>query len=169
MKTSSCLLLAAVLLASGCQSTPENANPAAIADITVNFQDSDKFTDVRERANGATSQYYLDELAKHLKEIAARRLTAGQKLTVTFTDIDLAGDIIPGQRDDIRVIKEIYIPRMVFHFQLVDSAGVVIKEGDRRLSDLNYMQNVIPTIGQNEPLRYDKPLLDDWVRKEFGQ
>jgi hypothetical protein len=65
------------------------------------------------------------------------------------------------------VIKEIYTPKMNLHFQLLDSAGAVIKEGDRHLTDLNYMQTVTPLIRQNEPLRYDKSLLTNWVSKEF--
>lgn len=160
------LILAAVLFAGGCQSTPSNPNPAAPADITVNFQDSDKFTDVRDSTYGSASQYYLDELSKYLKEIAAHSLTAGQKLTVTFTDIDLAGDIPPGQLSDVRIIKAIYIPRMNLHFQLKDTRGAVLKEGDRQLSDMNFQQNV-SLINQNEPLKYDKPLLANWVRQEF--
>lgn len=167
MKTYSFLLIAAALFTGGCQTAPKNPNPASAADVTVNFKDSDKYTDVRETANGSPSQYYLDELGKHLKEEAARRMTAGQKLTVTFTDVDLAGDILPGSINDIRVIKEIYTPKMNLHFQLLDSAGAVIKEGDRHLTDLNYMQTVTPIIGQNEPLRYDKSLLTNWVSKEF--
>ncbi|MEO6993603.1 MAG: DUF3016 domain-containing protein, partial [Lacunisphaera sp.] len=110
---------------------------------------------------------YLDELAKHLQNEAARRMTAGEKLTVTFTDIDLAGDILPGSINDIRVIKEIYTPKMDLSFKLVDSAGAVIKEGVRHLTDLSYMQTITPLIGQNEPLRYDKALLTNWVSKEF--
>jgi hypothetical protein len=166
MKTYPCLLLAAALFAGGCQSVPSNPNPAATTDITVNFQDPDKFTDVRDRASGSASQYYLDELSKYLKEIAARQLTAGQKLAVTFTDIDLAGDIPPGQMNDIRIIKAIYMPRMTLHFQLHDASGAVIKEGDRRLSDMNFQQNSMP-IDQNDPLHYDKSLLADWVKREF--
>jgi Protein of unknown function (DUF3016) len=167
MKTYSCLFIAAALFASGCQSTSTSSTSAANGDITVNFQDSAKYTDARDSANGPTSQYYLDELGKYLKEVAGRRLATGQKLTVTFTDIDLAGDIPPGRTDDVRIIKEIYLPHMTLHFQLLDAAGAVVKEGDRRLSDMNYMQSVMPIVGQNEPLRYDKALLSDWVRKEF--
>jgi hypothetical protein len=167
MKTYSLLLLVAALFAGGCQTTPSNPNPAKPDDVTVTFKDSDKYTDAREMANGPTSQYYLDELAKHLKEQAARRLTAGQKLVVTVTDIDLAGDILPGSTSNIRVIKEIYTPKMNLHFQLLDSAGAVVKEGDRHLTDLNYMQTVMPIVGQNEPLRYDKALITNWVSKEF--
>lgn len=162
-----CIAAAAALFAGGCQSSPVNPNPASKNDVTVNFTDPDKFTDVRDVVNGGPSQTYLDELASYVKEEAARRITAGQKLTVNFKDIDLAGDIPPGSIHDIRIIKEIYIPRMELHFQLADAAGAVISEGDRRLVDLNYMQNVRPAILQNEPLRYDKSLLDDWIRKEF--
>ncbi len=167
MKTYSLLVLAVALLAGGCQTTPSNPNPAASGDVTVNFTNPDKFTDVRDSVNGAPSQYYLDELSKYIKDEAARHLTAGQKLTVTFSDIDLAGDIPPGSTHDIRIMKEIYIPRMELHFQLVDSAGAVISEGDRRLVDMNFMQNLRPTFMQNEPLRYDKGLLEDWIRREF--
>jgi len=167
MKIYPYLFVGAALFVGGCQSTPSNPNPAATKDVTVNFEDSDKFTDVRDSSNGSTNQYYLDELSKYLKEQAAGRLTAGQTLSVTFTDIDLAGDIPPGRIDDVRIIKSIYIPRMKLRFQLQDSGGAVIKEGERNLSDLSY-QDTAPPIGQNDPLRYDKALLADWIRKEFG-
>lgn len=167
MKAYPYLLLTAALFAGGCQSTPSNPNAAAEKDITVNFENPDSFTDVRDSSNGSPSKYYLEELSKYLKEQAAKRLTAGQTLVVTFTDIDLAGDIPPGRTDDVRIIKSIYTPRMKFHFQLHDSSGAVLKEGDRNIYDLNYQNSALP-INQNEPLRYDKALLADWIRKEFN-
>ncbi len=169
MKFHPCLLLAAALFAGGCQSTPGNAHPAAAGDITVNFKDPDKFTDVRERLGGGTSQYYLDVLSKHLKETVANRLTAGQMLTVTFTDIDLAGDFLPGRRanmEDVRIIKDIYMPRMDLSFQLRDASGTVIREGERHLTDLNFQQNLSP-IDRTQPLFHDKQLLNRWVEQEF--
>ncbi len=167
MKPYHFLLIAAALFAGGCQITPQNPNPASPTDVTVNFKDSDKYTDVRETMNGSTSQFYLDELAKYLKDETARRMTAGQKLSVTFTEIDLAGDILPGSINDIRMLEDIYPPRMNLHFQLLDSNGAVIKEGDRHLIDLGYLQTGAPLIGQNEPIRYDKALLSNWVSREF--
>ena len=50
--------------------------------------------------------------------------------------------------------------------QLVDSSGKVVKEGERKLSDMNYQQSV-NIIGRNEALFYDKQLLKDWLNKEF--
>jgi Protein of unknown function (DUF3016) len=166
MKIYPSLLLGALLIAAGCTTSPVNPHPAALGDITVNFKDPDKFSDARDSFSGQASQYYLDVLGKYLKEVASQRLNAGQKLEVTFTDIDLAGDIIPGQTTDIRVIKPIYIPRMDLTFTLRDAGGAVIKEGVRHLTDLNFQDNILP-INQNEPLRYDKPLLANWVKQEF--
>ena len=165
MKTSSALCLAAVLFAAGCQSPPApSVNKGA---ITVNFTAPDNFTDARETAGGSTSQFYLDELAKTVKERAAARLAAGQKLEVTFTDIDLAGDIPPQQTGNIRVIKDIYIPRMSLHFRLTAADGAVLKEGDRKLSDLDFQTRIMPITERDQPLSYDKQMLADWVNKEF--
>jgi hypothetical protein len=169
MKIHSTLLLAAALLAGGCQSTPANPNPAAPADITVDFKDPENFTDVRDSFGGGTSQYYLGLLAQHIRDTAAARLTAGQKLAVTFTDIDLAGDIPPGQTDNVRLILAAHIPRMTLSFQLTDASGAVLRSGERRLSELDYQMKIIPTLDRNEPLNYDKQMLTDWVHKEFGQ
>ncbi|MDB6114870.1 MAG: hypothetical protein JWQ83_1183 [Lacunisphaera sp.] len=167
MKTTPVLLVAAVLFAAGCQSTPANSNPALQADITVNYTSPDKFTDLRETSSGDASPYYMEQLTKHIKETAVLHLTAGQKLDVNFTDIDLAGDIRPGSIHDIRVIKEIYIPRMELHFRLTDAHGAVVKEGDRHLTDLSFQVNISVGAERNDPLYYDKQLLTDWLNREF--
>ena len=166
MNIYSCLLLAAALCVGGCQSAPSNPHPAAPGDVTVNFKDPEKFTDVRDSSGGGTSQHYLDVLSKHVQETAARLLTARQKLTVTFTDIDLAGDIPPGRTDGVRIFKSLYIPRVELNFQLRDASSAVILEGDRHLIDMNFQRTITP-VGQYDALSYDKQLLTDWVRKEF--
>jgi hypothetical protein len=89
-------------------------------------------------------------------------------LEVRFTDIDLAGEYEPqrGPRfDDIRIMREIYPPRMVLEFRLLDADGKVLAQGTRHLIDMNYQSNITPF--NDEPLRYDKALLTDWMRSEF--
>lgn len=167
MKTTPLLLLAAAVFAASCQTAPSNPNPAMQADIAVNYTSPDKFTDLRETATGDASPYYMEQLTKHIKETAAQHLKAGQKLDVNFTDIDLAGDIRPGSIHDIRVIKDIYVPRMELHFRLTDASGAVVKEGDRRLMDMNYQLNISAGLDRNDPLYYDKNMLTDWINKEF--
>ena len=143
------------------------AAPAVASDnVTVIYQDPDNFTDVRENQSGFTSTYYLDLLKTCLQQTASPLLAPGQKLTITISDIDLAGETRLGRPDNIRVIKEAFLPRVTLKFRLVDGDGNVVKEGDRRLTDMAFMQNLrLP--GANEPLYYDKELLKDWVAKEF--
>ncbi len=144
------------------------AEDAKRENVSVTFHESEKFTDVRSSFSGETDKHYLDTLAKHLKKSAQSHLAPGQKLEVTFTDIDLAGDFNPTnvRAQDVRIIKDIFMPRQKLTFRLLDEQGQVIKEGERRLTDLNFMNNT-GLIGRNEPLFHDKALLSDWLAKEF--
>jgi hypothetical protein len=145
-----------------------HAADASQAAVTVNFHESEKFTDASSRFGGETDKGYLDTLAAYVTKEAARYLAAGQRLEVTFTDIDLAGEFIPTdpRSMDIRIVKEIYMPRQTLNFRLLDADGKVVKEGERRLSDMNFMNNA-RLVGRNEPLFYDKALLEDWLKKEL--
>ena len=171
----------AALLAAGCSTpAPSSSTPStytapvgrgaasAATNITVNFYDPDRFTDARSSFGGDADRGYLDSLAEHLRETASSRVKADQKLEVTFTDIDLAGDFRPDrvQLDDVRIIKDIYRPRMTLKFKLTGADGKVIKEGDRTLVD-SYFMNNLGLVDRNEPLFYDKAMLETWVRDEF--
>jgi hypothetical protein len=135
---------------------------------TVTFENPEKFTDVKDSTTGTDKgrDYYLGEFRKLIEEEAGRWLPAGQKLTMTFTDIDLAGDYLPSMPSnrDIRVMKDIYIPRMKFSYSITDASGAVLKEGKETISDMNYLNN-INIVNRGEELFYDKTLLRDWLRK----
>jgi hypothetical protein len=169
MKTPFTLLLAATsLLLAGC-STPAPQSGVTAADITVEFKNPDNFRDVRESLGGTTDETALSALRTYLQQNAPAKLQAGQKLRVTFTDIDLAGDFPGsggGRYDRVRVIRGIYIPRQEFSFEVTDAAGQVIKQGTRTLTDLNFQANGL-RIGSDQSYFYDKILLQDWLRKEF--
>jgi len=168
MKTRHILpLVAGLALAAGFVSsaTAEPKSPA-LDNVTVTFTDPDNFTDVRENRTMNNSPYFLEELKKTLQETAAQQLAAGQKLAITVTDVDLAGDNSFNSPDHIRIMKEIYAPRVHLKFQLLDAAGKVVKEGERKLIDQFYLRQV-KMIGSQDPLYYDKELLKRWVRDEF--
>lgn len=167
MKTYPVLLFAAVLFTGGCQSSQTAGSTPEPTNVTVVFHEPDNFTDVRDSYGNGTSQYYLDVISQYLKETATKLVPKGETLTVTFSDIDLAGDIPPGRIDSVRIIKAIYIPRMTLTFQLKDASGAIVKEGSRQLSDLDFQMKFTPSIDRNDPLYYDKQMLGDWIRKEF--
>ncbi len=159
------LLLAALILSAGfaTQSLAANKTPE---NVTVTFQNPDNFSDVLENNSNLTSTYYLDQLRDCLLQTAAPLLAAGQKLVLTVIDIDLAGETRFNQPHQIRVMKDIYIPRAHLKFQLLGADGKVLQEGERKLSDMNY-QSQVRRPGSDEPLYYDKQLLKQWLRDEF--
>lgn len=160
------LFAAAALLAVG---LPQSVFAADMSRATVTFQEPDKFTDINDSISGTRKgrEYYLSEIQKLVEEQAALLLPAGQKLEMTFTDIDLAGDYLPSMASgrDVRVIKDIYMPRMKFTYKITDAAGAVVKEGAETISDTNFMNNIGTLVGRGEPLYYDKGLLVNWLRK----
>ncbi|HTL67726.1 MAG TPA: DUF3016 domain-containing protein [Lacunisphaera sp.] len=149
------------------------AGQPAPKNVDVVFSHPEKFTDVKENSmdfenerGGANVFPRLQELVQNQ---AAPLLPAGQKLTVTFTDIDLAGDFEPWrgpQFDDIRIVKDIYIPRITLSFTVTDADGKVVKQGDRRLVDLAFQTRITRAFA-NDPLRYEKDMLTDWIHDEF--
>ena len=108
-------------------------------------------------------------IKEYLTGRAVKGLTAGQKLAITFTDVDLAGDFEPwrgGQWGDVRIVKDIYPPRLVLAFRLTDADGAIVKEGKRDLRDLAFLMKI--TMGfRDDPLRHEKALLDDWLSADF--
>ncbi|HEX7991074.1 MAG TPA: DUF3016 domain-containing protein, partial [Stenotrophomonas sp.] len=68
--------------------------------------------------------------------------------------------------DDVRVMRDIYPPRITLQFTLTDANGQVIDQGERKLSDTGYLLNSsLPN--NTDPLRYEKRLLNEWVQREL--
>ncbi len=57
-------------------------------------------------------------------------------------------------------------PRIDLEFRLVDGQGAVVKQGRRVLRDPLYLTRAATS--DSDRLRYDKQLLGDWLRQEFG-
>ena len=138
--------------------------------VYVEFENADKFSDVGDSwaPTELGQAANLERINHYVQNRAVKYLAADQKLEVTFTNIDLAGEFEPwgqGGNDDIRIIKGIYPPRFDLSFRLLDGDGKMVKEGKRELRDLAFMMNL--RINNSDPIRYEKTLLDDWMRKEF--
>lgn len=167
MKINRLISLIAGLVLSASFATPTFAAPAPTPDnVIVTFQNPDTFSDVLENHQNTTSTYFLNELQECIIKTASRRLATGQKLLITVTDIDLAGETRFNQPEQIRVMREIYTPRVKLKFQLLDPEGKVLKEGERSLVDRDYLM-LAQRPGSSEPLFYDKQMLKDWITQEF--
>lgn len=156
------------LAAAGALSAADVAAPAPRTEVT--FVQPEKFADVKDDYLGSDKgrDAILSQLRDHLIKQAAAYVPEGQKLAVTVTDVDMAGDYEPWRGAglmDVRIIKDVYPPRMSLEFKLTDAAGKVLKEGKRSLQDLAF--NMKLAINLSDPLRHEKALIDDWLRREF--
>lgn len=171
MKTTSRLLLlsALALLGSGAARALDPVKGPSVVDVT--FFEREKFTDVRDAYMGTDKgrDGTLDTLKEHLMKRGLRGLLPGQKLAITITDVDLAGDYEPWrgpQWSDVRVVKDMYPPRIKLSFRLTDADGTVLKEGTRDLFDMGFLMKMTMAF-RDDPLRHEKELLDDWLSDEF--
>lgn len=163
-----CLFAASLMLAAmatqAATSPPDN--------VSVQYKDPQHFTEARNSAgvhlNDATA--YLKPLKAYIAERAARVLAPGQRLDIEVTDVDLAGEYEPwrGPRfDDVRIIKDVYPPRIDLQFTLYGIDGKVLREGSRKLRNPGFLYGIAAT--DQDSLRYEKALIDSWLRKGAGQ
>jgi hypothetical protein len=115
-------------------------------------------------------QEWMKQLQTCLERRADSLLPPGQTLDVRIDDIKLAGAFEPwrgANAQDIRFMKDIYPPRIDLHFTLRAADGSVLREGDRKLRDMAYLQH--PLSNSTDPLGYDKRLIGNWLYSEFGR
>ncbi len=140
--------------------------------VSVNWAPTDTLTEVKDNPSQRGQmrpQDWMGDLAAFLQKRADKQLPAGDRLEVTIDDIKLAGGFEPWHgpnADNIRFMKDVYPPRASLHYKLVDADGHTVREGSNKLLDLGYLERPpLPT--DTDPLRFDKRMLDDWLKKEF--
>jgi hypothetical protein len=112
---------------------------------------------------------WLGTLKTYIEKRAARRLPEGQHLAITITNVKLAGRYEPWLGpwlSGVRIVRDIYPPRIDLRFELTGPDGRVLRTGSRNLRDIAFMDRIGPT--DTDPLRYEKSLIDDWLRKGPG-
>lgn len=138
--------------------------------VSVSWSDPAQFTEIRYSHNRWESQRgdWVTTLAEYLRKSTEKALPAGQRVEFNITDIKRAGDYEPwrgGNAQDVRIVREIYPPRMTFTFTRYGADGQVIDQGERKLADMGFMTGSSNL--NSDPLRYEKRMVDDWVRREL--
>ncbi|MFC5526802.1 DUF3016 domain-containing protein [Rhodanobacter ginsengisoli] len=157
-----CLALASALARSA--PPPDN--------VDVHYKDPQHFSEAR-RSFGThliDADAYLKPLQAYIAQRASRILAPGQRLDIEVTDVDRAGEYEPwrGPRfQDVRIIKDTYPPRIDLNFTLYGADGKVLREGHRQLRDPAFLSNTSSV--HQDPLRYEKSLIDRWLRKGAGK
>ncbi len=174
----SMLVMAFLLIGAAGARTPSVTDPDAARSlpaegpVSVRWTDPAEFSEIRYSHNRweARRGDWVRSLAEYLQTRAARRLSPGQRLDVTITDIRRAGNYEPWrgpQAQSVRIVRDIYPPRIRLSFKLSDADGRVVSEGDRTLTDLAFLLHS-SQINDSDPLRHEKRLLDDWMKRDLA-
>jgi hypothetical protein len=144
----------------------------AEAPVEVTFGDLAKFTDLRLSilTNEREHASLAEDLRRHIEREAPRHLPSGTRLAIGIRDVDMAGEYPPvtgSMSRDLRVIKDVYPPRVDLDFRLLRADGTVEREGRRELRDGGFLWQS-GSFGASDLLRHEKNLLDGWLRREFG-
>ena len=170
MRNSLILISSALLFAAGAFAS------TGAAEIKVSWQNPEKFTDIR--PGSGTKKAYQQRVITAFDKIWAdfsAKLPAGYKLEVVVTDLDLAGDVEPlyngvGAKrsiNDIRVVKDIYFPKMALDYVLYDQNNTEIGRATSvKIKDMGFMNSA--SVGQNHrEFAYEQHMLEKWFNKEL--
>ena len=145
---------------------------AGAAEIEIEWFEPENYRDVKPASGGKSSfqKRVFSELTEHLTELAAK-LPETQTLKIKVTDVDLAGDIrymVGPNNQTLRVVDDLYFPRMEFSYQVLDSNQKVLKSGDENIKDMSFNSG-IQRSKSTESYHYEKQLLSDWFNDTFEQ
>lgn len=137
------------------------------AESEVTWTEYKKYRDIRSGNENRKNfrERTFKNFEKHFTKLA-ENLSEGQIFKVDVTDVDLAGDTLAGGIDRIRIVKEIYYPRINFSYQLTNADGSEVVSDEIVLRDMNFMQGSRLKY-RNDSLGYEKKMLDDWFFKVF--
>jgi hypothetical protein len=144
------------------------AATAMAGEVKVEYKDYKKFTDMKP-SNETRAGFEKRTMAGFDDIFAdlAKKLPEGYSWNVVVTDIDLAGDVnhmMTQSGQQIRVIKDIFIPRINFSYTLFDqNKAVVAEEKDLKLKDMGFMSRV-SNVRADRPLEYERVMLERWFK-----
>jgi Protein of unknown function (DUF3016) len=145
------------------------ARSAQPSNVTIQYVSPEKFTDFRIYGRDAqwSASYFASQISDYLSQALNRRFPAA-KLTLRFTDIDLAGREANSSRGgrNVRATRGLTRPaRMAFVFLLQDSSGRTLASGSTRITDSSNPSSMVARQrSASEALYYEKQMLDKWLK-----
>jgi Protein of unknown function (DUF3016) len=133
----------------------------------VVFVNPEKFTDIGRYGDEREAASNRSEIARHIEQLAARKLPADQSLEVEVLDVTLAGHFEPWRTQlyDVRIMRPVTWPSIKLRYRLRQD-GQVAASGVETVADMHYLDhpNRYP---DGDPLRYEKRMLDEWFSRRL--
>ncbi|WP_371194126.1 DUF3016 domain-containing protein [Glaciecola sp. SC05] len=172
--TSITALAVSLLLFSNAQAGSETQQVSEATNIKIEFIEPESYTDMRP-SNESRSRYHkhvLSSIEEHFAELS-ENLPDGQTLDIKVTDIDLAGDTrspripVGSFMFDVRVMEDIFFPRIKFNYVLKNAAGEVLQSEDVNLKDMAYLNRAGVVRRNSGSFPYEKFMLQQWFKDTF--
>jgi hypothetical protein len=163
MNTYRSLFVVAVSVCCALSSTPARG---ARSTVQVQYVQPAKFTDFNIYGRGSqwSASYFATQISDDLRPSLERKVPGG-KLTLRFTDIDLAGHYPSRGGSSVRVVRGALRPaRMSFEFVLQDSSGRALANGSTRITDTPSPSSMAHQGRRSQALSYEKRMLERWLR-----
>lgn len=143
------------------------AGTAYAGEAKLTWQEPDQYTDIRE--GNESRDAFREKLFSDFELIfadLAKRLPEGTLLEVTVTDLDLAGEVNFMHRlawRDIRVLKDIYFPRMSISYTLKDRDQRLLLSGREDIKDMGFLSSW-GRFGMTR-FSFEERMLRSWFKK----
>ena len=160
------LTLTLTMILASCSSNIVKPETVSATDglATVTLIKPSDFTDINTGTFGIQSNFE-QRVAKELAEALADHFKETEvTIDIIFTHIDLAGETRFNMRE-IRVLKDLYIPRMSFEYEIKDVAGNIMLADTVEIKDMNYLSKRLFGRDANDLLGYDKRMLIAYFEK----
>jgi hypothetical protein len=148
----------------GC--TTQDANEArrvAGTIVTVQYVEPQHFTDfsIHDRDIRYSASFFTQKITKTLEPIMNKRFP-GERLSLRFTNIDLAGHGATGSRS-VRVVRAHTPARLSFDYSLQDQAGSAVVSGAQTLVE-NFPLGHAAQAANSGLLSVESKMLYRWLR-----
>ncbi len=146
----------------------------AMSSVTLTFKDGQKF--IAYELTGESRKKSLKILTNDFQTLfdllSKNYFTEDQKMEVTVTNIDLAGDfkfnqLSTGQK--VRVLKDFNFIRLYFNYQVKAKNGELVKEGQYELKEITRSSSPGITINRFGRIKHFVKPLKNWFFVTFSK
>jgi hypothetical protein len=137
--------------------------PALKHSITIQYVNPQHFTDfsIHNRDIRYSASIFTKEITEALATVLRKRFP-GNRLTLRFTNIDLAGKGTAGARS-VRVVQTNRPARLSFDYILQDQSGRVLASGSRTLTDTPRLGSAAHAVSSG-PVPLERRMLQTWLQ-----
>jgi DUF3016 family protein len=142
---------------------------AYAATSSVEWKDVEKYRDLRtvSGSNKSFKDKFFKEIEEHLAQLA-QPLPESQTINFVITNVDLAGNIqLVGTRE-VRIVKEIFMPKISLSYELKDEQGQVIKSDTLDVKDPSFLKRTNTRV-ERETFGHEKAMLTRWFNQTFTE